>query len=186
MLRHRIDRSDTLGTAAQVNRDEPVLPHQNWKSNLMSSHRSGSRDRRRKGGGSAGTDCDGAKEPETIRVDNDPEFVSKVSDQWAYRNGVTLDFGRSRKPTDNAYVESFNGSLRDECLNANWFLSLEDSRSKIEAWRRHCNETRPHAALGNVPRSEFTSKGGASPALAGSARPVNFTSWLDLRWGDLQ
>jgi putative transposase len=70
--------------------------------------------------------------PKTIRVDNGLEFVSKVLDQWAYRNGVTLDFSRPGKPTDNAYVESFNGSLRDECLNVNWFLSLEASvvRSK--------------------------------------------------------
>ena len=113
--------------------------------------------------------------PKTIRVDNGPEFVSKVLDQWAYRNGVTLDFSRPGKPTDNAYVESFNGSLRDECLNVNWFLSLEDARGKIEAWRRHYNESRPHTALGDVPPSEFASKGGASPALAGSARPGVFT-----------
>jgi putative transposase len=109
--------------------------------------------------------------PKTIRVDNGPEFVSKVLDQWAYRNGVKLDFSRPGKPTDNAYVESFNGSLRDECLNVNWFLSLEDARGKIKAWRRHYNESRPHTALGDVPPSEFASKGGASPALAGCARP---------------
>ena len=109
--------------------------------------------------------------PENIRSDNGPEFVSKVLDQWAYRNGVKLDFSRPGKPTDNAYVESFNGSLRDECLNVNWFLSLDDARGKIEAWRRHYNESRPHSALGDVPPSEFASKGGASPALAGSARP---------------
>ena len=113
--------------------------------------------------------------PKTIRVDNGPEFVSKVLDQWAYRNGVKLDFSRPGKPTDNAYVESFNGSLRDEYLNVNWFLSLEDARGKIEAWRRHYNESRPHTALGDVPPSEFASKGGASHALAGSARPGIFT-----------
>jgi putative transposase len=113
--------------------------------------------------------------PKTIRVDNGPEFVSKVLDQWAYRNGVKLDFSRPGKPTDNAYVESFNGSLRDECLNVNWFLSLEDARGKIEAWRRHYNESRPHSALEDVPPREFASKGGASPALAGSARPGIFT-----------
>jgi putative transposase len=113
--------------------------------------------------------------PKTIRVDNGPEFVSKVLDQWAYRNGVTLDFSRPGKPTDNAYVESFNGSLRDECLNVNWFLSLTDARGKIEAWRQHYNESRPHTALGDVPPNEFASKGGASPALAGSATPGIFT-----------
>jgi putative transposase len=64
-------------------------------------------------------------------------------------SGVTLDFSRPGKPTDNAYVESFNGSLRDECLNVNWFLSLEDARGKIEAWRWHYNESRPRVALGD-------------------------------------
>ena len=93
--------------------------------------------------------------PENIRSDNGPEFVSKVLDQWAYRNGVKLDFSRPGKPTDNAYVESFNGSLRDECLNVNWFLSLDDARGKIEAWRRHYNESRPHRALGERTPNEF-------------------------------
>lgn len=105
--------------------------------------------------------------PKTIRVDNGPEFVSKVLDQWAYRNGVTLDFSRPGKPTDNAYVESFNGSLRDECLNVNWFLSLEDARGKIEAWRRHYNASRPHTALGDVSPSELTSKTRDFHSLAG-------------------
>ena len=95
----------------------------------------------------------------TIRVDNGPEFVSKVLDQWAYRNGVTLDFGRSGKPTDNAYVESFNGSLRDECLNVNWFLSLEDARGKIEAWRRHYNESRPHCRAGRCAPQRIRQQG---------------------------
>ena len=118
------------------------------------------------------------RKPKTIRVDNGPEFVSKMLDQWAYRTGVKLDFSRPGKPIDNAYVESFNGSLRDECLNVNWFLSLEDARSKIDAWRRHYNESRPDTALGDVPPSEFASKGGASPALAGPARPeLSLPSW---------
>ncbi len=72
-----------------------------------------------------------------------------------------------RKPTDNAYVESFNGSLRDECLNTNWFLSLEDARGKIEAWRRHYNESRLTLALGDVPPSEFVSKTRKILSLAG-------------------
>jgi len=75
--------------------------------------------------------------PRTIRVDNGPEFVSKALDRWAYANSVTLDFSRPGKPTDNAFVESFNGRLRDECLNAHRFLSLADAKAKIEAWRRH-------------------------------------------------
>jgi hypothetical protein len=70
--------------------------------------------------------------PQTIRVDNGPEFVSRALDQWAYLHQVTLDFSRPGKPTDNALVESFNGRLRDECLNTNWFLFLDDARRKIE------------------------------------------------------
>lgn len=93
--------------------------------------------------------------PRAIRVDNGPEFVSKALDRWAYENGVTLDFSRPGKPTDNAYVESFNGRLRDECLNAHWFLSLADARSKIETWRRQYNESRPHTALGWLTPQEF-------------------------------
>jgi len=93
--------------------------------------------------------------PKAIKVDNGPEFVSKALDRWAYQNGVTLDFSRPGKPTDNAFVESFNGRLRDECLNAHWFLSLADAKSKIEAWRRHYNESRPHTALGWLTPQEF-------------------------------
>ena len=93
--------------------------------------------------------------PNAIRVDNGPEFVSKVLDRWAYANRATLDFSRPGKPTDNAFVESFNGRLRDECLNAHWFLSLTDARAKIEAWRRQYNESRPHTALGWLTPQEF-------------------------------
>ena len=70
--------------------------------------------------------------PGTIRVDHGPEFTSKLLDQWAYLNGVELGFSRTGKPTDNAFIESFNGRLRQEYLNENWFLSLEDARKKIE------------------------------------------------------
>jgi putative transposase len=73
--------------------------------------------------------------PRTIQVDNGPEFISKALDNWAYENGVTLDFSRPGKPTDKTFVESFNGRFRDECLNSHWFLSLADARSKIGAWR---------------------------------------------------
>ena len=93
--------------------------------------------------------------PTAIRVDNGPEFVSRALDLWAYANGVTLDFSRPGKPTDNAVVESFNGRLRDECLNAHWFLSLADAKAKIEAWRRQYNESRPHTALGWLTPQEF-------------------------------
>jgi len=65
-------------------------------------------------------------------------------DKWAYKRGIELDFSRPGKPTDNAMVESFNGRLRQECLNEHWFMSLSDAMDKIEAWRWHYNETRPH------------------------------------------
>jgi putative transposase len=94
--------------------------------------------------------------PKAIRVDNGPEFISKVLDQWAYLNGVELDFSRPGKPTDNALIEAFNGRLREECLNENWFLSLEDAREKVEAWRKEYNRHRPHSSLGNLSPEEFT------------------------------
>lgn len=97
--------------------------------------------------------------PKTIRVDNGPEFISKALDQWAYWNKVELDFSRPGKPTDNAFIESFNARLRQECLNENWFLSLDDARQKIEAWRQHYNEERPHGSLGNLAPSEFARLG---------------------------
>ncbi len=102
--------------------------------------------------------------PKTIRVDNGTEFTSKALDQWAYANGVQLDFSRPGKPTDNALIESFNGRLRAECLNENWFLSLEDAEEKIEAWRTEYNERRPHSALGNLAPKEFASTCQASLA----------------------
>ena len=87
--------------------------------------------------------------PKRIRVDQGPEFVSKDLDLWAWLDGVTLDFSRPGKPTDNAFAESFNGKFRAECLSASWFLSLDDARSKCEAWRRDYNEVRPHSSIGN-------------------------------------
>lgn len=88
--------------------------------------------------------------PERIKVDNGSEFISKALDKWACQNNVVLDFSRPGKPTDNAFIESFNGSFRDECLNTNWFLSLEDAREKIAAFREEYNHFRPHSALGNL------------------------------------
>ena len=77
--------------------------------------------------------------PKTIRVDNGPEFISKELDLWAFTHGVTLDFSRPGKPTDNAFIESFNSRFRQECLNASWFLNLNDARTKIESWRCEYN-----------------------------------------------
>jgi putative transposase len=89
--------------------------------------------------------------PKAIRVDQGTEFVSRDLDLWAYQRGVTLDFSRPGKPTDNAFIESLNGKFRAECLNAHWFMSLDDARAKCEAWRRDYNEVRPHSAIGNEP-----------------------------------
>ena len=88
--------------------------------------------------------------PKTLKVDNGPEFAGRMLDQWAYLNGVEIDFSRPGKPTDNGHIEAFNGRLRAECLNASWFLSLADAKDRIEEWRRHYNEERPHSALGNL------------------------------------
>ncbi len=108
-----------------------------------------------------------------IKVDNGPEFISKELDKWAYDNKVTLDFSRPGRPIDNALVESFNGSFRDECLNTNWFLSLEDAREKIETWRRDYNEWRPHSSLDNLTPYQYLEKhnapeSGNFPILAGT------------------
>jgi putative transposase len=92
--------------------------------------------------------------PERIQVNNGSEFISKDLDKWAYENNVTLDFSRPGKPTDNAYVESFNGSFRDECLNVNWFLSLEDAQEKINGWRAEYNSFRPHSSLDDLTPDE--------------------------------
>ncbi len=76
-------------------------------------------------------------------------------DQWAYLNGAEIDFSRPGEPTDNAYIESSNGRLRPECLNASWFLSLADARKRIEDWRCHYNEDRPHTAPGGLTPRAF-------------------------------
>jgi putative transposase len=89
-------------------------------------------------------------QPGEIRVDNGPEFISRALDTWAAGRGITLDFTRPGKPTDNGHIESFNGKFRDECLNQHWFLSLGDARQLIEAWRLDYNSVRPHSALGNL------------------------------------
>lgn len=85
--------------------------------------------------------------PERIVLDNGPEFQSRALDAWAHRRGVSLNFIRPGKPVENAFIESFNGRLRDECLNQHWFLSLADARRTIESWRVSYNTARPHRGL---------------------------------------
>ena len=93
--------------------------------------------------------------PDVITVDNGPEFAGKVLDEWAYRKGVKLSFIRPGKPVENAFAESFNSSLHDECLNDNWFLSVRHAREVIEAWRKDYNTVRPHSSLGGLAPQEF-------------------------------
>ena len=85
--------------------------------------------------------------PTTIRTDQGPEFTGKSLDQWAHANGVTLQLTQPGKPTQNAYIESFNGKFRDECLNEHWFVSLDQAKAEIAIWRRDYNEVRPHSSL---------------------------------------
>ena len=100
--------------------------------------------------------------PTTIRVDLGTEFVSRDLDLWAYQRGVTLDFSRPGKPTDNAFIEAFNSRFRAECLNAHWFLNLADAREKMEDWRKYYNEERPHGAIGNKPPIMLLNHDGAA------------------------
>lgn len=93
--------------------------------------------------------------PEAITVDNGPEFAGKALDEWAYRHNVKLNFIRPGKPIENAYVESLNGRLRDECLNENWFISLKHAREVIESWRMDYNGERPHTSLGGLTPLEY-------------------------------
>ena len=93
--------------------------------------------------------------PEAIRVDNGSEFYSRAMDAWAYRHDVRLDFIRPGKPTENGYIESFNGKLRDECLNVHLFFSVADAQQKLEVWRNDYNHHRPHSALASLPPAAF-------------------------------
>ena len=95
--------------------------------------------------------------PEVITVDNGPEFLGRALDEWAYRKGVKLNFIRPGKPIENAYAESFNGRLRDECLNTNWFINLRQAREIIEEWREDYNQVRPHSSLNNLTPVEYAS-----------------------------
>lgn len=96
--------------------------------------------------------------PKTIRLDNGPEFIGKELDSWAEFNNVTLDFSRKGKPTDNAFCESFNGTLRDECLNTSWFMSLEDAIEKIETWRIEYNTFRQHSSINDLTPEDMMKK----------------------------
>jgi len=93
--------------------------------------------------------------PIRIQADNGSEFISKALDKWAYGNKVTLDFSRHGTPTDNPFIESFNGKLRDECLNIHWFLSMDDAQEKLDRWREEYNHDRTHSSLNDLTPAEF-------------------------------
>jgi putative transposase len=123
--------------------------------------------------------------PRTIQVDNGSEFTSNHFDAWAYCNGIEMDFIRPGKPVDNAQIESFNGRLRDACLNARWFESVDDARQALQAWRRDYNQVRPHSSLGNLPPAVFAAQIRAfSPSCA--HRPEKRNPRLDQPRGQAQ
>lgn len=102
--------------------------------------------------------CSQRGQPVVMRSDNGPEFTGKSMLTWAHRNGIALRLIEPGKPNQNAYVESFNGRLRDECLNEHWFTSLAHARAVIETWRREYNEERPKGALGGLTPTQFAKK----------------------------
>jgi putative transposase len=93
--------------------------------------------------------------PKILVCDNGTEFTSKVMFFWSKETGTKLHFIQPGKPTQNAFVESFNGKFRDNCLNQHWFKSLNDARQEINAWRKHYNDVRPHSSLGYLSPTQF-------------------------------
>jgi putative transposase len=93
--------------------------------------------------------------PKFLFADNGAEFTGHLVDLWAYHHNVRIDFSRPGKPTDNAFIETFNGSLRDECLNLHWFDNLAEAKRLIEVWRIDYNVSRPHMGIGNIPPKEY-------------------------------
>jgi putative transposase len=100
----------------------------------------------------------GTQGPRSITVDHGTEFQSRAFEDWAYRRGVPLDFIRPGKPVENAFIESFNGRLRDECLNVHQFASLAEAQTIIETWRLDYNQRRPHSSLGHLTPNEFVAQ----------------------------
>jgi putative transposase len=101
---------------------------------------------------------EGRTPPRSITVDHGTEFMSRALEDWAYQRGVQLDFIRPGRPVENAFIEAFNGRLRDECLNVHQFVSIADAQLKIEAWRVDYNQRRPHSSLGHLTPNEFVAQ----------------------------
>ena len=121
--------------------------------------------------------------PSVIQADNGPELRGRVLDQWAYEHGVKLQFIAPGKPIQNAYIESFNARLREECFNQHVFRSLDDARSKIESWRHAYNRERPHSSLGNLTPEEFAAKHQMGSAGARTAWPATDPELADAAQG---
>jgi putative transposase len=115
--------------------------------------------------------------PAAIQVDNGTEFTSRVVDQWADQQGVALHFIERGKPTQNAFIESFNGKFRDECLNQNWFVDLSGAREMIEAWRVDYNTVRPHSSLRYLTPEEFAAAAAARPASPPTPVASSIPAW---------
>jgi putative transposase len=111
--------------------------------------------------------------PKFLYCDNGSEFSSQAMDLWAHQNGVRMAFSRPGKPTDNTFVESFNGTFRAECLDAHWFTSLTETQQIVETWRREYNESRPHRALGEKTPHEFANEIAASRDFIGMHTAAN-------------
>jgi putative transposase len=111
--------------------------------------------------------------PKMLYCDSGSEFSSQAMDLWAYQNGVRIAFSRPGKPTDNAFVESFNGTFRAECLDAHWFTSLTETCQIVDTWRWEYNESRPHRALGEKTPNEFAKEFAASRDFIGMQTAAN-------------
>ena len=119
--------------------------------------------------------CSRRGRPAVIRTDNGKEFTGKAMLNWAYRNGVSLRLIEPGKPNQNAYVESFNGRLRDECLNEHWFTSLPHARLEIERWRREYNKERPKQGLGGLTPTQYAKHlAGKAITLAGNSNTARY------------
>jgi putative transposase len=121
--------------------------------------------------------------PVSITVDNGAEFASRALDAWVYRHGIELQFTRPGRPVENGFIESFNGRLRDECLNTHAFLSLEQLRTCLASWREDYNQVRPHSALGDRAPEEFAADWSSPPplaTLAGEATTMGTTPLLEV------
>ncbi len=96
--------------------------------------------------------------PASIVLDNGPEFISRALDRWAHQHGIKLDFIDPGKPVQNCFVESFNGRVREECLNLHWFIDLSDARQTVASWMREYNQERQHSSLGKRTPHEFAER----------------------------